>query len=495
LSTTVDMKDVKSDEKKPVDVMAKPDQLTVTLSAPQSLIPDSIQPAEPPAVELTVLSNRSKQIFEEALKIIPSGASSNMRVHLHEPYPVIFDHGRGSKVWDADGNEYIDYLMAYGALILGHAHPNIIAGITEQIKKGTLFGTTTELEVEVAKLVCSCVPCAEMVSFANTGTEATMEAIRIARAVTGKDKLLKFEGHYHGHHDYVLYSVDSPSAVAGLESAPAKLAYFPGIPDAVSQTVLIAPWNNVSALERTLKKRNNEIAAVICEPVMTNQGVIAPAPDYLKQLRELTTKYDVLLIFDEVVTGFRLAKGGAQELYGVIPDLACYAKALGGGAPIAAVAGKREYMSQIGPGKIGYGGTYNANAISLAAAKATLETLLAHNGDSFKHMAEMGTKLRDGLKEVFNVPGYRAVVNAVGPVLSIAFSSRLKEVVTYRQSLLADQDKFERFRAEMLRRGIYSHPDGAERWTLTMVHTEKDIENTITAARESIKALRSRKET
>jgi glutamate-1-semialdehyde 2,1-aminomutase len=435
-------------------------------------------------------TQRSEQLFEQARMYLPAGASSNVRVHMHEPYPILFKKGEGPKVCDVDGNWYIDYLMSYGALILGHRHPRIISEIEKQLHEGMMFGTTTELEIEVAKLVSSIVPCGEMVTFANTGTEATMEALRIARAVTGKDKILKFEGHYHGHHDYVLFSVDSPSPVSGLESSPNKLPYFPGIPDEISKTVIVAPWNNPTALERILKKNHNDVAAVITEPVMCSQGVIPPDPDYLKQLRELTVKYDSLLIFDEVLTGFRVAKGGAQELYGVKPDLACFAKALGGGAPIAAVAGRRDLMSMIGPGRIGFGGTYNAHPISLAASKATLETLLEDDGEAFRRMADLGSKLKARLADLFRAAGYHAVVNSVGPMLSIYFT-KLRKVSTYRQALQSDSEKFKRFRDEMLKHGVYMHPDGLERLSISAVHTEREVDETIIAAEESLKALRT----
>jgi glutamate-1-semialdehyde 2,1-aminomutase len=433
---------------------------------------------------------RSEQLYEQAKRYLPAGASSNVRVHMHDPFPILFQKGDGPRVCDVDGNCYIDYLMAYGALILGHRHPNIVAGIEQQLQNGLMFGTTTELEVEVAKLVCSVVPCAELVSFANSGTEATMEAVRIARAATGKDKILKFEGHYHGHHDYVLFSVDSPSPVSGLESSPHKLPYFPGIPDEIAKTVIVAPWNNVAALERILKKNQSDVAAVITEPVMGSQGVIPPDPEYLKQLRELTTKYDSLLIFDEVLTGFRLAKGGAQEFYGVKPDLATFAKALGGGTPIAAVAGSRDLLGLVGPGRIGFGGTYNAHPLSLAASKATLETLLQNDGEAFQRMARMGARLKAGLTEAFKAGGYSAVVNAVGPMVSIYFT-KLRKISTYRQALQCSEEKFKRFRDEMLKNGVYMHPDGLERLSISAVHTEREIEQTIRAAEESLKALRT----
>ena len=440
--------------------------------------------------EKTFSLRRSEELYEQAKRYLPAGASSNVRVHMHDPFPIMFQKGDGPRVCDVDGNCYIDYLMSYGALILGHRHPNIIAGIQKQLQNGLMFGTTTELEIEVAKLITSVVPCAELVSFANSGTEATMEAVRIARAATGKDKILKFEGHYHGHHDYVLFSVDSPSPVSGLESSPHKLPYFPGIPDEISKTVIVAPWNNLTALERILKKNQSDVAAVITEPVMGSQGVIPPDTDYLKQLRELTIKYDSLLIFDEVLTGFRLAKGGAQEFYGVKPDLATFAKALGGGAPIAAVAGSRDLLGLVGPGRIGFGGTYNAHPVSLAASKATLETLLQDDGEAFQRMARMGARLKAGLTEAFKSGGYSAVVNAVGPMVSVYFT-KLRKIATYRQALQSSGERFKRFRDEMLKNGVYMHPDGLERLSISAVHTEREIEQTIRAAEESLKALRT----
>ncbi|WP_455285329.1 aspartate aminotransferase family protein [[Eubacterium] cellulosolvens] len=440
-----------------------------------------------PLVEL----RKSEAIYEEAKKILPSGASSNVRVYKHEPFPVIFARGKGSRVWDVDGNEYIDYLLAYGPLILGHCHPSVINAIREQIQKGTMFGTTTELEVEVAKKIASMIPAAEMVSFSNSGTEATMEAVRITRAFTGRDKILKFEGHYHGHHDYVLFSVDSPSSVAGLELAPTKLPFYPGIPEDISHTVTVAPWNNLSALERTLKKYANDIAAVIMEPVIGSSGVIPPADGYLKGVRELTQKFDVLLIFDEILTGFRIAKGGAQEYYGVTADLACFAKALGNGAPIAAITGRRDVMEMIGPGKIGYGGTYNANPLSLAVCKATLDVLSKNDGEAFTHMNSITKKLTDGLQQICEKTGHDSVVQGVGPMFQLYFT-RLKRINTYRQSLQCDYEKFKDFREMMLERGVYFHPDGTERLMLSAAHTSEDIEKTLSAAEDCISKLPKR---
>ncbi len=420
---------------------------------------------------------------------MPSGASSNVRVYAHDPFPILFRKGLGSKVWDVDDNEYVDLLSSYGSVVLGHSHPAIVGAISEQIRNGTMLGTTTELEVEVSKKIQSAVPSAEMVSFANTGTESTMEAIRIARAFTGCDKILKFEGHYHGHHDYVLFSVESPSVVAGLEQAPSKLAYYPGIPDGISRTVVIAQWNDPASLEKVLKRNANDLAAIITEPVMGSAGIIPPKDDYLKNMRELADKYDVLLIFDEVLTGFRIALGGAQEFYGVKPDIACYAKALGGGTPIAAVAGRRDVMGMIGPGKIGYGGTYNGNSLCLAAANATLDQLLKNDGAVFRHMHLTGAEIVEGLRDLMARYDLGGIVQGIGPMFQLYFTEA-KRILNYRHTLQSDLQKFRDFRNLMLRRGVYLHPDGTERMMITAAHDRSDVERVLSAAEDSFRELR-----
>jgi glutamate-1-semialdehyde 2,1-aminomutase len=432
--------------------------------------------------------SRSFALYEEAKRHLPSGASSNVRVYAHDPFPILFRKGQGSRVWDVDDNEYVDLLSSYGSVVLGHSHPAIVRAITEQIRNGTMLGTTTELEVEVAKKIQSAVPSAEMVSFSNTGTEATMEAIRIARAFTGRDKILKFEGHYHGHHDYVLFSVESPSVVAGLEQAPSKLAYYPGIPDGISRTVVVAQWNDPASLEKVLKRNANDLAAIITEPVMGSAGIIPPKDDYLKSMRELADKYDILLIFDEVLTGFRIAPGGAQEFYGVKPDIACYAKALGGGTPIAAVAGRRDVMGMIGPGKIGYGGTYNGNSLCLAAANATLDELIKDDGAVFRHMHLTGAEIVEGLRDLMARYDQSGIVQGIGPMFQLYFTGA-KRILNYRHTLQSDFQKFRDFRNLMLRRGVYLHPDGTERMMITAAHDGSDVERVLSAAEDSFREL------
>jgi glutamate-1-semialdehyde 2,1-aminomutase len=439
-------------------------------------------------VETLSQFSRSFALFEEAKRHLPAGASSNVRVYAHDPFPILFERGKGSRIWDVDGNEYVDLLSSYGATVLGHSHPAVREAVSRQMENGSMLGTTTELEIEVAKKIESVVPCAEMVSFSNTGTEATMEAIRIARAFTGRDKILKFEGHYHGHHDYVLFSVESPSVVAGLEQAPSKLAYYPGIPDGISRTVVVAPWNDPVALERVLRRNANDLAAIITEPVMGSAGVIPPKEDYLKLVRELADKYEVLLIFDEVLTGFRIAPGGAQEFYGVKPDIACYAKALGGGTPIAAVAGRKDVMGMIGPGKIGYGGTYNGNSMCLAAANATLDELLRDDGAAFKHLHLTGAEIVEGLRELMTRYDQSGIVQGIGPMFQLYFTEA-KKILNYRHTLQSDFSKFREFRNLMLRKGVYLHPDGTERMMINKAHQRDDVEWILGAAEDSFKEL------
>src|SRR3989449_2900528 len=442
-----------------------------------------------PSLPLLTNFSRSYATYQEARRHLPSGTSSNIRVHAHDPFPILFKSGLGSRVRDLDENEYVDLLIAYGALILGHAHSAIVSAVADQIQNGSMLGTTTELEIEVAKKIQSMVPSAEMVSFSNTGTEATMEAVRIARAFTGREKLLKFEGHYHGHHDYVLFSVESPSVVAGLEQAPSKLPYYPGIPDGISRSVVVAQWNDPVSLEKVLKRNASDLAAIITEPVMGSAGVIPPKDDYLKSMRELAEKYDALLIFDEVLTGFRIAPGGAQEFYGVKPDLACYAKALGGGTPIAPVAGRRDVMGMIGPGKIGYGGTYNGNSMCLAAANATLDELFRDDAAAIRHMHLTGAEIMEGLRELLSRYDHDGIVQGMGPMFQLYFTAARK-IQNYRHTLQRDFEKFRRFGNLMVRRGVYFHPDGTERMMITAAHDDRNVESILRAADDSLSELK-----
>jgi glutamate-1-semialdehyde 2,1-aminomutase len=433
----------------------------------------------------------SGALYDEARSLIPGGASSIIRWSSYEPYPVYIKEAKGPRLTDADNNEYLDYLLCYGALINGHAHPKMVSALKEQAEKGIMYGTPTELEVELAKKFKHMVPNADMVIFGSNGTDATSNAIRIARAATGKDTVLKFEGHYHGQHDYAMISVEAPPSVAGLEEYPRPLPYSAGIPSLVLDTVIVSPWNNLRAFERIMKRHRNEVAAIIMEPIMANSTVIPPSPDYLKSVKEIAAQNDTLLIFDEVVTGFRVAPGGAEELYGVTPDLSTWGKALGGGVPISAVAGKKEYMELIGPGKVSYGGTYFANSLTLAGALANLEVLSSNDNLAFKILKDLTNKLMSELSKMGEKFGHDICIQGVPGMFALSFT-KLKKMINYRESLLIDWNKYKLLAQMLLDRGVYIHPDNYERITVSTSHTEKDIELTLVAFEDAFRELRDR---
>jgi len=431
---------------------------------------------------------KTSALHEEAVQLIPGGASSTMRWASYEPYPVYMKSGRGSRIVDVDNNPYIDYLLAFGALINGHSHPRVVEAVRRQAAEGMMLGTAIELEIELAKTFKQFVPSAEMVAFANGGTDATSNAVRIARAATGKDIILKFEGHYHGQHDYALVSVEAPPVVAGMEEYPRSLPYSAGIPSLVLDTVIVSPWNNAKALERIMKRHRNDVAAIIMEPVMANSTVIPPNADYLKAVKEIAASNDALLIFDEVITGFRVAPGGAQQLYGVTADLSTWGKALGGGLPLAAVSGKKEYMELIGPGKVSYGGTYYANSLTLAGARANLEVLAEHDYQALKVLRERTDRLTSDLSEVVQRTKQRACIQSVPGIFTMCFS-KYQKITNYRESLLIDWEKFRMLHQLLLDEGIYLHPDNYERVALSTVHSDEDITLTVQAFERALSRL------
>jgi glutamate-1-semialdehyde 2,1-aminomutase len=433
---------------------------------------------------LSLLESNNMGLYREALKLIPSGVSSHMRLM---PEPIYAVKGFGSKIVDVDGNTYIDYLLAFGALINGHSHPEIVEAIRGQAEKLLMSGLPHELEIEVARKVSACVPNAEMVLFAVTGTEATMEAVRIARAVTGKNKILKFEGAYHGHHDYVLWSLGPYSM--GLEIAPYRLPGNAGIPEAVGKTVVIAPWNEPESLRKIVRRHRASLAAIIAEPVMANNGVIPPKPGFLKELREIADENEMLLIFDEVFTGFRLSLGGAMELYGVKPDIATFAKALGGGVPISAITGSRKILENVRPGRISFGGTYNAHPISLAAASANLDILMRNGGEALRRMFLLGEKLAGIVREAVEELGLNAVVQGVGPMFQIFFTDK-EAVWSLRDLENVSNESYTRLHHELLKRGVLIHHELYERITLSTAHTEEDMEKTGHAFREALREVK-----
>ncbi|MDA8054381.1 MAG: aspartate aminotransferase family protein [Thermoplasmatales archaeon] len=430
-------------------------------------------------------TKRSLNLFKKTKRLIPSGASSLMRTSSWDNYPIFMNRAKGSRMWDVDGNEYIDFLMAFGPLINGHANEKITAAVRKYIKNGDLYGTPNELEYKLARKFKKFVKTQDMVTFALSGTDATFNALRIARAATGKDMILKFEGHYHGLHDYGAVSVEAPPPVAGLKWFPKSLPYSAGIPQGVMDTVVVSNWNDLEGLSKILRIRGNEIAAIIMEPIMANSTLVSPEPGYLKGVRELADEYNILLIFDEVITGFRVSEGGAQKLYGVTPDLSSWAKALSNGYPISAIAGKKEYMDLIGNG-VGYGGTYFGVPISLTASITNLKILETNEFEGYSTLGRLTRKMARGIEEVADDLDESIFVNYETGLITFVFTEQ-KQITNYRESIIMDWNKYKGVQKKMLQRGIYYHPDGAERMPLSMVHTEADIDAFLTSLRESIK--------
>lgn len=417
---------------------------------------------------------RSEELFNEAKNYLPGGVDSPVRAY--KPYPFFAKHGKGSRIFDVDGNTYIDYCLAYGPLVLGHANYKIMQDVKKQLELGTAFGVPTEKEIELAKLVIKKVPCAQMVRFVNSGTEATMSAIRLARAATGKKKIIKFEGSYHGAHDYVL--VKSGSGAFGLPDSP-------GVPEETTKNTLLIPFNDEEALNRVIEREGEEIAAIIVEPIMGNIGCILPKDGYLKFLREITEYNNIILIFDEVITGFRIAEGGAQEYFGVVPDLVTLGKILGGGFPIGALAGKKKLMEMIAPsGSVYQAGTFNGNPVSVTAGISMLKQL----DDSFySTLDKKGNKMRNELMDVLAYNGFDFKVSGLSSMFQIYFTDR--EVYDYNSAKSADTEKFDQYFKELIKNGVFIPPSQFECCFISLMHDDEDIEKTLQIVNKALNEL------
>jgi glutamate-1-semialdehyde 2,1-aminomutase len=410
----------------------------------------------------------SDSLFRRALELIPGGVNSPVRacrsVGCNPPFIA---RGEGSHLFDADGNEYIDYVGSWGPLILGHCHPEILAALEHALAIGTSFGAPTEQEIELAAAICDAVPSIEMVRLVNSGTEATMSAIRVARGFTGRDLIVKFEGCYHGHVDSLLVKAGSGIATLGIPDTR-------GVPKAFADTTIALPYNDPEAVEAAFRARGSEIAAVIVEPVVGNMGCVPPLPGYLEGLRDITARHGALLIFDEVMTGFRVAFGGAQQRYGIRPDLTTLGKVIGGGLPVGAYGGRRDIMSQVAPaGPIYQAGTLSGNPLAVAAGLAMLRHLKAHPEiyDRLEaHGAALAAAAPAGL-----------TVNRVGSMFTLFFTDR--PVTDYESAKTSDTAKFGAFWRHMLDRGVYLAPSQFEAAFLSAAHTDADIAATIAAAR------------
>jgi len=425
-------------------------------------------------------TQKSRRLFTDARRYLPGGVDSPVRsFKAVGGSPVFIVKGKGSKIYDADGNEYIDYISSWGPLILGHAHSRVTAALNKCIENGTSFGAATELETKLARMICEAMPSVEMVRFVNSGTEATMTALRLARAYTGRDKIIKFAGCYHGHSDGLLVSAGSGVATLGIPDSP-------GVPEAIARTTLVAPYNDLKAITKLFEKYTDKIAAVIVEPIAANMGVVLPSRGFLSGLRSITKKYGALLIFDEVITGFRVAYGGAQKLYGIKPDLTCLGKIIGGGLPVGAYGGRREIMEMIAPlGNVYQAGTLSGNPLAMTAGIETLKIL--NNQSNYQQLEEMGAILQEGLASVACHAGIPVTIPRAGSLLTVFFTD--KAVTDYKSAKMSDTRLFMAFFGELLKRGIYWPPSQFESAFLSVAHTPEDIRNTLRAAGQALKKL------
>jgi glutamate-1-semialdehyde 2,1-aminomutase len=429
---------------------------------------------------------RSEKLFERASQVIPGGAGSSARTVKFgwSPYPPFITEGSGSRMRDADGNEYIDYLLGLGPMILGHRHPVVTKAVADAITDyGTCFGLPYELEIEAAEKVVDAVPGIEQVRFTNSGSEAVGTAVRLARASTGRRLVVRFEGHYHGWQDVVYWSNHVDPRLAGPADSPRPVAAGPGVPLELADTLVVLTWNDPDSFVRLMAERGDQVAAVITEAAVLNTGCILPEPGYLELLREKTREYGAMLIFDEVITGFRFARGGAQEYFGVTPDLTTLAKGLGGGFPVAAVGGSRDAMAMIAEGRYSHSGTYNANVVQCAAVSATMD-VLAEPG-LYQRQRAIGDRLAAGLRTLAEERGIDAYVEGLGTVFQLWFSAH--PIKNWRDAeKYADEALFTRWYQEMMLRGVLFHPLQFENLFVSLVHTDADIDQTLTAAADAL---------
>ncbi len=429
-------------------------------------------------------TEKSKALYERTLGVLIEGSSSSSRGPVtFGKHPTFMERGRGSRIYDVDGNEYIDWMMAFGALPLGHAHPEVVEAITEAAMSGAHFATATPIELEVAEMIQKMVPNAERVRFANTGTEAVMAAVRLARGVTGRPKILKFEGHYHGWYDDLLVSSNVlPAAALGLRTDPIKIADTFGLNRTALDDTIVVPWNDLPALQRAVENHTGQIAAIITEGVMANMGVIPPAEEYLQALQKLAKANGIVFILDETVTGFRIAPGGCQEHYKLSPDLVTFGKALGSGLPVAALVGRAEIMDALQWGGVLHYGTHNGSRIGMFAARANLQVLTRDDNASFRHTWTIADRLCAGLKELFRRKGRSAIVQNVGPMLQIMFTAQ-PAIRDYRDFCShVDRAAFQKFVLSLFPRGIYASPSAALHSIVTLAHTKEDVDQTLEAA-------------
>ncbi len=426
------------------------------------------------------MGRRSTELFLKAREVIPGGVNSPVRAGRNVGVdPPFIQRADGCYLWDADGTRYIDYVCSWGPMILGHRHPEVIQALNDALENGTSYGAPTELEVSLAEMIVETVPSIEMVRMVNSGTEATMSAIRLARGFTGRNIVIKFDGCYHGHNDSCLVSAGSGVATFGIPGSP-------GVPADLARLTISLPFNNLEAVEQAIDRFSDQIAAVILEPIAGNMGVILPAEGFLEGIRNITREHGILLIFDEIITGFRVSPGGAQELYNITPDLTCLGKIIGGGLPVGAYGGRRDIMSQVAPeGDIYQAGTLSGNPLAMTAGLVTLRIL--KNREIYDKIEEKSELLFAGLKNAAKQAGVDLMINRAGSLGSIFFGKN--PVVDFESAKRTDSSRYVSFYKEMLAQRIYLAPSPFEALFVSAAHSEKTITKTIEAAFESFKRL------
>ena len=428
---------------------------------------------------------RSREIYESINTLVPGGTHSNIR--FMPPHPLWFSHAKGSRIWDVDGNEYVDCVINMSALVLGHGDERVSRAVKEQIDTGLTCGVETELNVKVAEKLRAMIPCAESVKFSNTGTEAVLKAIMIARGYTGKQRIVKVEGGYNGWQDQVAVSIKPSLRKAGPNSSPRSVPENAGLLREAAESTIIMPFNDLESAKKIIKRNRRDLAAVIAEPIMFNIGCARPSGSYLKGLKEITIENDVLLIFDEIISGFRVAPGGAQEYYGVVPDLATFAKAIANGFPMSAVAGRADIMQVTKPGgKVGWAGVYNSSQVCIAAALATLDIL--RDGAIQRKLNEESAELERRFTELAQEERVTARLQSLGGQFQVYFTE--DEVYDYRTAARADPRQFSIFQEEMLREGIYALPIPLFHHGIVAAHSRGDLKKILTAMRTGLKRVR-----
>lgn len=423
---------------------------------------------------------KSIALYNKALELMPGGVNSPVRAFKAVGgNPLFIAKAKGSKIYDVDGNEYIDYVLSWGPMILGHSHPEVVKALKKAIERGTSYGAPTPLEIELAQLIKKAYPSIEKVRMVNSGTEATMSAIRVARAFTKRNKVIKFEGCYHGHADGLLVKAGSGATTFGIPDSP-------GVPEDYAKNTITLPFNDLEAVRKVIESEWRDIACIILEPVVGNIGCVLPRPGFLEGLRNITEKYGIVLIFDEVMTGFRVSFGGAQAYYGIRPDLTCLGKVIGGGLPVGAYGGKKEIMSMVAPeGPVYQAGTLSGNPLAMTAGIVTLKIL--SNKSTYKLLEKRGSRLEEGLRDVAKKAGVETRFYRAGTMFCTYFTDQ--DVYDYQTAKTSDTERFGKFFRGMLEKGIYLAPSQFEAGFLSIAHSEKDIDRTVKAAFEVMKKI------